>query len=98
MEYFLILMGFLALAVFLELKYHVHIYHSRRERVSVSLAIFFIGAIWDYYATWRRHWTFPGNGLLGVYVFGLPIEEFLFFLIMPYVTLTIYKVLDAKIK
>jgi len=54
--------------------------------------------VWDYFATWRQHWVFPGNGLLGLRFFGLPIEEFLFFLIMPYFAFTLYKVFDKKIK
>lgn len=98
MEYFLILMGFLALAVFLEWKFKIHIYHSRKERIITSVVLLIIGTAWDYFATWRQHWIFPGNGLLGIRIFGLPLEEFLFFLIMPYVTLTLYKIFDAKIK
>lgn len=98
MEYFLILMGFLLAAVFFELKFHIHIYHSRKERIIMTLIIFSIGMIWDYFATWRQHWVFPGSGLLGVRIYGLPLEEFLFFLIMPYFGLTLYKLIDAKIK
>ena len=98
MEYFLILMGFLLLALFLEHKYHVRIYHSRKERIIITLHFFIIGTVWDYYATWRGHWVFPGPGLLGIRIFGLPIEEFLFFLIMPFLSITAYKIMDKRIK
>jgi len=98
MEYFLILMGFLFASLFLEWKFHIHIYHSRKERLITCLTIFIIGMTWDYFATWRQHWAFPGNGLIGIYIFGLPIEEFLFFLIMPYFAFTLYKIFDAKIE
>ncbi|MEM4240141.1 MAG: lycopene cyclase domain-containing protein [Candidatus Woesearchaeota archaeon] len=95
MEYFLILMGFLLASLLLEWRFHVKIYHSRKERIFTMLTIFVIGMVWDYFATWRHHWIFPGNGLLGIRIFNLPIEEFLFFLIGPYFALTIYKVYDA---
>ena len=98
MEYFLILMGFLLLGIFLEWKFHIHIYHSRKERIITSVVILIIGSVWDYFATWRQHWIFPGNGLIGIRLFGLPLEEFLFFLIMPYIAFTLYKIFDAKIK
>lgn len=98
MEYLLILMGFLALAVFLEYTHHVKLYHSRKERIIIVLHFFVIGMLWDYYATWRGHWTFTGQGLIGISIFGLPLEEFLFFLIMPYISLVAYKVMDKQIK
>ena len=98
MEYFLILLVFLCSAIALERKFHIHIYHSRKERIITALTIFLIGMVWDYFAVWRRHWVFPGNGLIGVRLFGLPLEEFLFFLIMPYFTLTLYKIFDKKVK
>jgi lycopene cyclase domain-containing protein len=94
MEYFLILMVFLFTALFLEWKFRVHIYHSRKERILTTVTILIIGIVWDYFATWRQHWVFPGNGLIGMRIFGLPIEEFLFFFIAPYFALTVYTVYD----
>jgi len=85
-------------AVFSEWKFHLHLYHSLKERIIVTLHIFVFGMIWDYYAQYRSHWVFPGPGLIGLRVYGLPIEEFMFFLIIPYVVLTTYKFLDKRIK
>jgi len=51
-----------------------------------------IGILWDYFATWQRHWIFPGNGLIGVRILGLPIEEYLFVFIIPFFALTIYRI------
>jgi lycopene cyclase domain-containing protein len=98
MEYFLILMGFLIVGVVLGRIYNLHIYHSRKQMIFTVTTILVIGTAWDYFATWRQHWIFPGNGLLGIYIYGLPIEEFFFFLIMPYFAFTIYKIYHAKIK
>ena len=94
----MILMGFLALAILLEYIYRVKLYHSMRERIIITLHFFVIGMVFDYYATWRQIWTFPGPGLIGFRIFGLPIEEFLFFLIMPYISLVFYKIADKQIK
>lgn len=60
--------------------------------------IFIFGMIWDYYAVSNQHWIFPGPGLIGTRIYGLPIEEFLFFLIVPYAAFTIYKFYDSRIK
>ena len=90
-------MGFLILAIFLHQKFHLKIYKSKKVMAATVLAAFITGILWDYYATWRHHWIFPGNGLIGIRILGLPIEEFLFFLIMPYWGLTIFRLIEAKL-
>ena len=90
-EYLLILLLFLASALFMEWKYKFHLYHSQRERIIISLHFFIIGILWDYFAVWRQHWIFPGPGLIGIKIGPLPLEEYLFFIIMPFFVITIYK-------
>lgn len=53
---------------------------------------------WDTYAVSHQQWIFPGNGLLGVYIGILPIEEYLFFLKPPYFALTLATVIREKMK
>jgi lycopene cyclase domain-containing protein len=98
MEYFIILVVMLIAVIFAEWKFHLHLYHSIKERIIITLHIFLLGMIWDYYATYNQHWIFPGPGLVGIRIFNLPIEEFMFFLIVPYAVLTTYKYLDKRIK
>lgn len=97
-EYLLILILILVISLIFEIKYRIHLYHSLKERLVVTLNLFIVGLIWDYYAVYRKHWIYPRNGLIGIYIFGLPVEEFLFHLIIPYAILTAYKFWDKKIK
>ncbi len=97
MEYLIILIGILIITILFEYKYHIHLYKSIKERLSVTGTIFIYGMLWDYYATYKQHWIFPGPGLIGIRIYGLPIEEFLFFLIIPYSALVMYKVYDTRI-
>lgn len=55
----------------------------RRVLLSViPVAIPFI--IWDAYAVANHHWSFDKKQILGIYgPFQIPLEEFLFFLIVP---------------
>lgn len=57
----------------------------RFKRVVLSIlptAIFFI--IWDAYAINRGHWYFDSKQIMGIFgPFEIPLEEFLFFLIVP---------------
>jgi lycopene cyclase domain-containing protein len=57
----------------------------RFKRAMLSIfptAIFFL--IWDAYAINRGHWFFDNKQILGIYgPFKIPLEEFLFFIIVP---------------
>jgi lycopene cyclase domain-containing protein len=57
----------------------------RFKRVLLSIlptALCFI--IWDAYAINRGHWHFDNNQILGIFgPLDIPLEEFLFFLIVP---------------
>lgn len=57
---------------------------------------FFI--VWDHYMTLWNVWQFNPAYVLGINVWGLPIEEWLFFLTIPYSCLFIYESLNFLIK
>lgn len=68
----------------LELVFKVRVL-KRMKRVLLSVApvaIFFLA--WDAYAIKEQHWIFDPQQILGIYgPFRIPLEEFLFFLIVP---------------
>ena len=51
---------------------------------------FFIG--WDFIATDRGHWSFNEKYITGVYIFNLPVEEVLFFIVIPFCALFSWEV------
>ena len=59
-------------------------------------ALIFI--IWDAYFTRIAVWGFNPDYLLGIYIFGLPLEEILFFVTVPYACVFIYETLNTYIK
>ncbi|MFA5350468.1 MAG: lycopene cyclase domain-containing protein [Candidatus Omnitrophota bacterium] len=50
---------------------------------SLSILIVIFGA-WDIFATWRGHWYFNPEGVFGVNIINLPVEEWLFFIVVPF--------------
>jgi lycopene cyclase domain-containing protein len=98
MEYLLILFLFFISGLAIEWKFKIHLYHTRRERIFMTLLFFVVGIAWDSFAVWRQHWAFLGHGLSGLYVGNLPIEEYVFSLVIPFWIITIYKLLDKKIR
>jgi len=58
---------------------------KRWKRVLISiLPISFCFLVWDAYAIAQGHWFFNRDRMLGIYgPFDIPLEEFLFFIIVP---------------
>jgi lycopene cyclase domain-containing protein len=68
----------------LEIVYKVGVLRRLRRLLFsiIPSAILFIA--WDLYAIHRGHWHFDSTQILGLYLPGkLPLEEFLFFVIIP---------------
>ena len=55
---------------------------------AIIIAILFL--IWDYFFTKAGIWGFNDNYCLGINIFKMPIEEWLFFLIIPFCSLFIH--------
>ena len=55
----------------------------KRALLSI-LPVSFLFLVWDAYAIAQKHWFFDRDRILGIYgPFGIPLEEFLFFIIVP---------------
>ena len=50
---------------------------------SISLIVLIFGG-WDVFATWRGHWSFNPDGVWPLRVLNLPVEEVLFFVVIPF--------------
>ena len=67
-------------------------YYTRIKPLLVSIfvvGIFFVG--WDAFATLRGHWSFNPVYVNEIKILGLPIEEILFFVTVPYSCLFVFE-------
>lgn len=53
---------------------------------------FMVFIAWDVFAASRGHWSFNENFITGIRIFNLPVEEILFFIIIPFCALFTWEV------
>lgn len=97
-EYLIILIVLLIATLALEKTHRVQLFHNIKERLRITALFFVIGVIWDTFAIWRGHWAFPIEKNLGIVIGLMPLEEYLFVLIIPYFIITVYKIMDHKFR
>jgi len=93
--FYFILLGFTVLyplAQSFEKRLQFHTKWSKIVKASLVMMLVFIP--WDVWFTVENVWAFSEDYTLGFKVFSLPIEEWLFFLLIPFSCVFIYEVLN----
>jgi lycopene cyclase domain-containing protein len=67
----------------LELAVGTRVYARWRRLALALLPGLILGVAWDSYAVRAGHWSFDRRYLTGVSLLGLPVEEVLFFVVIP---------------
>jgi len=84
LTYLLVLIGCLLGTLPLEVVLGVQVYRRWRRLVLTLLPVLVVFAAWDIAAIAAGHWSFDGSQMTGVVLpGGLPLEELLFFLVIP---------------
>jgi len=60
--------------------------HRRPLYFAIALIILIFGG-WDILAVARGHWWFNPDGVWGFRILGLPLEEYLFFVVIPFASI-----------
>ena len=81
MTYLLLLVGCVVLTLPLELLLHTRVYARPLRLLLTLLPVFAVFVTWDAFAVHAHQWHY--RHVLEVRVLGLPVEELLFFLVIP---------------
>ncbi|MCU0370749.1 MAG: lycopene cyclase domain-containing protein [Bacteroidales bacterium] len=96
--YALLLAGSVILPLALSFDRKVAFYRRWKALFPATLITSAIFIIWDIYFTRHQVWWFNNSYVTGYYIAGLPVEEWLFFIIIPYCCIFIYEVSRAYIR
>ena len=84
LTYLGLLVGCLIVTAPLELVLRVRVYARWRRLLVAVLPAFVVFVAWVLYAIDQEHWDYDGGQILGVRLpGGIPLEEVLFFLVVP---------------
>lgn len=97
--YLAVLLGCLLCALWLEPALRVGVLRQWRRLLGVAVPVVLVFGAWDLLAIAAGHWSFDHDQVLGVWLpGGMPLEELLFFLVVPLCAILGYeavrKVLD----
>lgn len=99
LHYLFVLMFIAFCAVAVTLAFRIRIKRFWRNFLLADGSILAIYLIWDYWAIRKENWSFDSEQILGFYLFGIvPIEEVLFFIIVPLMTVIVYVTLIKILK
>ena len=84
LEYFILLAVCIAGPLVLSFSRNLTFY-KYPARLVLAIAIpFVVFVVWDVLAAARGHWAFSPLYTIGLRILGLPIEEILFFIVIPF--------------
>lgn len=98
--HYLFVLGFIAFcAIAVTLAFRLRVPRFWRNFLLADISILVIYLNWDYWAIRKGNWDFDREQILGFCLFGnIPVEEVLFFIIVPLMTVIVYTTLMKLIK
>lgn len=95
-SYLAVLVGIVAGSGWLELVVRTRVLR-RWQRLMLTLApVVVVFLVWDLYAIAQDHWTFDPDRILGTELpGGIPLEELLFFVVVPFASLLTFEAVRA---
>ncbi len=97
-EYAIVLALVLFFPLVLSFAMRLDIYRHRGALAGAIGIVSVIYWIWDIAVTARGHWTFNQLYVLGAELFGLPLEEWLFFVVIAFVSIFTYEAVRATLR
>lgn len=96
--YLLLDLGSLAFPLIASFEPRIRFFSKWRGLFAGIAAMAVVFLIWDAIFTANGVWGFNPRYLIGVYIIGMPLEEWLFFLFIPYSCMFLYEVMHYFVK
>jgi lycopene cyclase domain-containing protein len=95
LAYLGVLAGCLVGAVWLEVVVRTHVLRRWRRLLLTLVPVVAVFVAWDAYAISRGHWTFDPARTTGVLLGRVPLDEVLFFVVVPFCAVLSFEAVRA---
>ena len=89
--YLVLMAACLLVTLPLELVLKAGVYRRPRRWLAALVPVFLAFNLWDWVAIRRSHWTYSPRYTTGIVLLGLPLEELVFFVVVPTCALLTYQ-------
>ena len=89
--YLVLMAACLLVTLPLELVLKAGVYRRPRRWLAAVGPVFVVFVLWDWAAIRRRHWSYSQRLTTGIEWLGVPLEELVFFLVVPTCALLTYQ-------
>ena len=90
-QYLLLMAGCLILTLPLEFVLRARVYRRPRRLLLALLPMLAVFLAWDAFGIWRGHWRYSLDYTTGIRIARVPLEEYVFFLVIPICSLLTYE-------
>ncbi|MCU0371673.1 MAG: lycopene cyclase domain-containing protein [Ignavibacteria bacterium] len=90
-EYFIVLLATVAVPLIRSFSREINFYKNIKRFLAAVLIPFTVFVIIDIISVKRGLWTFNPDYVTGIYLFTLPVEEILFFAVIPFSCLFLWE-------
>jgi lycopene cyclase domain-containing protein len=91
LEYLIILISVFLVCALFTWRLKLQLFRSLKEALKVIGSLFIIGTVWDSFSIFRGYWVFNKEFFVGITIGLMPLEEYLFMLVIPFMTLVVYR-------
>jgi lycopene cyclase domain-containing protein len=96
--YLALLLGCILVTLPLEFVYRFRVWRDPKRLLRALAPGFVVFVVWDIYAIERGHWTYNPDYMSGLGIGSMPLEELLFFLVIPTAAISGYEAVCAGLQ
>jgi lycopene cyclase domain-containing protein len=97
MEYMILLISVFLACIAAKFAFKLQLFKSKKNATLTLVSLFIIGSTLDSFALMRGYWNFQQEFFVGITIGVMPLEEYIFLIVIPFLTIVIYRLVNKKI-
>ncbi len=93
-DYLITLCIMAAISLLIYIRYEVELFKNIKHTFAIFGIFIVVGYVWDTFGVRRRFWTYPDGHNIGLMVGGLPVEEYMFYIVIPFFIIVLYRAIS----